>query len=125
MLKLKSIIFSLVAFCTMIHAQEKEYLSLYDLYSQYDSEYILPHDASWFPYPAYADREGWKSMLGEHADYLVNKGERYLDYVWQSVDATAYLAYERTGDRQVMEKPLSENRLALNALILAELAEGE
>ncbi len=125
MLKLKSIIFSLVVFCAMLQAQQKESLSLYDLYSQYDTEYILPNDASWFPYPAYADREGWKSLLGGHADYLVANGEKYLEYVWQSVDATAYLAFERTGNRQVMEKPLTGNRVALNALILAELAEGE
>ena len=85
----------------------------------------LPEDASWFPYPEYSDREGWNRMLGEHADFLISSGEKYLNFKWQNVDATAYLAYERTGERQIMENPLKENRLALNALIMAELAEGK
>ena len=70
----------------------------------YDPEY-LPKDASWFPYPSYSDREGWSQMLGGHADFLIRSGEKYLDYKWQSIDATAYLAYERTGERQIMEAP--------------------
>ena len=86
---------------------------------------FLPKDASWFPYPSYTDREGWNKILGAHADFLIRSGEKYLDYKWQSIDATAYLAYERTGERQIMENPLKENRLALNALIMAELAEGK
>ena len=45
-------------------------------------------------------------MLGGHADFLIRSGEKYLDYKWQSIDATAYLAYERTGERQIMEAPL-------------------
>lgn len=94
------------------------------LTSLYDPE-VLPMDASWFPYPAYSDREGWDRMLGSHAAYLIRSGEKYLDYKWQSIDASAYLAYERTGERQVMEAPLKENRIALNALMMAELAEGK
>ena len=90
----------------------------------YDPE-VLPKDASWFPYPKYTDREGWKSLLESHADFLIRSGEKYLDFKWKSIDASAYLAYERTGERQVMEQPLKENRLALNALIMAELAEGK
>lgn len=90
----------------------------------YNPEY-LPKDASWFPYPSYSDREAWAQMLGDHAGFLIRSGEKYLDYKWQSIDATAYLAYERTGERQVMETPLKENRIALNSLIMAELAEGK
>lgn len=90
----------------------------------YNPEY-LPKDSSWFPYPSYSDREGWARMLGGHADFLIRNGEKYLDYKWQSIDATAYLAYERTGERQIMETPLKENRIAFNALIMAELAEGK
>ena len=82
-------------------------------------------DAGWFPYPAYSDREGWKRLVGEYAELLIKRGEKYLTYTWQSVPATAYLAYERTGNRQEMEKPLQANRSALNALMLAELAEGK
>ena len=105
MLKLKTILFALIVFCVFSHAQEKQ--------------------ASWLPYPEYSDRNAWEELLGSHADYLIAQGQKYLDYTWQSVNATAYLAYERTGNRQVMERPMSANRVALNALMLAELAEGK
>ena len=105
MLKLKTILFALFAFCAFSHAQEKQ--------------------GSWLPYPEYSDRNAWAEILGSHATHLITQGEKYLDYTWQSVNATAYLAYERTGNRQVMERPMGANRVALNALILAELAEGK
>ena len=113
MLKLKTILFALIAFCTFSHAQDEQVTS------------FLPKDSSWFPYPAYSDRNAWADLLGSHAEYLITQGQKYLDYTWQSVDATAYLAYERTGDRQVMEKPMGANRIALSALMMAELAEGK
>lgn len=95
------------------------------LYNQLKGGDFLPHDASWFPYPAYADRDGWSAVLGGHTGYLIKQGEKFLEYKWQSIDATAYLAYERTGERQIMENPLKENRIALNTLLMAELAEGK
>ena len=86
---------------------------------------VFSYDGSWFPYPVYSDREGWEKMLGSNADYLIAAGERYLDFEWRIVPATSYLAYERTGERTIMQEPLSANRVALNALMLAELAEGK
>lgn len=82
-------------------------------------------DGSWFPYPDYTDREAWKSMLGDNAAVLIKAGEKYLDFKWEPVPATSYLEFERTGNRKIMETPLSLNRSALNSLMLAELAEGE
>ena len=125
MLKLKTILFALIAFCTFCYAQENQSTSLEALYAEYECEGLLPKDASWLPYPAYSDRNAWDNLLGSHAAYLITQGEKYLDYTWQSVNATAYLAYERTGNRQVMEKPMTANRVALSALMLAELAEGK
>ena len=95
------------------------------LYKSMENENVFVPGGEWFPYPAYEDRQAWAQLLGEHAGSLVNAGEKYLDYKWQSVDATAYLAYERTGERTVMENPLKQNRIALNVLLLAELAEGK
>ena len=42
-----------------------------------------------------------------------------------TIPATAYLEYERSGNRKVMEVPYDANRQALNTLMLAELAEGK
>lgn len=98
---------------------------LYRKYLDLMPENVFSYDGSWFPYPSYADREGWNKLLGTNAEYLVNAGEKYLDYNWKIVPATAYLAYERTGERNIMQDPLSANRNALAALMLAELAEGQ
>ena len=86
---------------------------------------VFSRDGSWFPYPAYEDREGWNKVLGQDAAFLIKAGEKYLDYNWQIVTATSYLEYERTGERKIMETPQSANRVALNTLMLAELAEGK
>ena len=98
---------------------------LTDLYKGLNGLEAFSSDASWFPYPSYEDRNGWETLLGAQAEYIVKAGEKYLDYIWKNVPATAYLAYERTGERGVMETPLKENRIALNSLMLAELAEGK
>lgn len=83
-LKLLSLTFVSVVCCVMAHAQERTDLG------------VLSNDDSWLPYPEYSDRQGWETLVGNHAEFLIKAGEKYLDYTWQSVDATAYLAYERT-----------------------------
>ena len=98
---------------------------LTEMYRNMKGQNVFVPGGDWFPYPAYSDRNAWAGLLGDNTDFLVGAGEKYLNYVWQSVPATAYLAYERTGERPIMENPLKENRLALNSLVLAELAEGK
>lgn len=98
---------------------------LTDKYREVRSRNVFVTDGSWFPYPEYSDREGWNRLLGDYASYYIKAGERYLQYEWKNVPATAYLAYERTGERRVMEDPLSANSIALNSLLMAELAEGK
>ena len=79
----------------------------------------------WFPLPEYRDREGWSELFAADSASTVSRGEKYLDYEWQLIPATAYLAFERTGDRYAMEKRQGANRGAFISLILAELAEGK
>ena len=80
---------------------------------------------AWFPFPAYEDRAGWAALFGPDAEKVIRRGEQLLDYQWQYIPASAYLAFERTGDRQAMERPEGANRGAMIALTLAELAEGK
>ena len=79
----------------------------------------------WVPYPLYTNRSAWDTLLGANKEKLIKNGEKLLNYKWQLIPATAYLAYERTGERKIMENPYDDNREALNALMLAELAEGK
>ena len=98
---------------------------LTELYDSLRDKNIFKPGGEWFPYPSYTDRQGWETLIGDSMNHLIKAGEKYVDYVWQSVPATAYLAYERTGERGIMETPLKENRMAISALTLAELAEGK
>lgn len=83
-------------------------------------------NGEWVPYPAYSDREGWNSLLNdEDRQTLINAGEKMLDYKWQVIRATDYLEYERSGERNIMQNPYEANRKAINALMMAELAEGK
>ena len=77
-------------------------------------------------YPAYTDRQGWADLLGEDlTKQLIATGERFLDYSWQYIPASAYLEFNKSGNRTVMEGPHGQNRAALAALLFAELAEGK
>ena len=86
---------------------------------------VLVMKQAWVPYPAYTDRAAWDSLMGSNKQRLIAAGEKLLDYKWQLIPATAYLEYERTGNRKIMEVPYDANRQALNTLMLAELAEGK
>jgi hypothetical protein len=55
---------------------------------------------------------------------LVRDGEQELGKPYAALDAVAYLAYTRTGDRVAYEEPYFARRRMLNALVLAECVEG-
>lgn len=78
----------------------------------------------WVTYPDYADRSGWDTFLGTFKDEYIRQGEKVLDYQWPIIKATDYLAYERNGNRIIMENPYMASCDALAALLMAELAEG-
>lgn len=86
---------------------------------------MLVMDRAWVPYPAYHDRAGWNKLVGDNKVDLIKKGEKQLAYQWQVIKATDYLEYERSGDRNIMQSPNSDNNNALSDLVLAELAEGK
>ena len=86
---------------------------------------LLLTSGDWVPYPSYSNRAGWDVLLGDRKANLVKKGESRLDYTWKVIPATAYLEYERSGNRNIMQDPNSDNNEALADLLMAELAEGK
>lgn len=78
----------------------------------------------WVQYPSYKVREGWSRFLGEYRDEIIKNGESLLGYTWKVVKATDYLEFERSGNREIMERPFDDNNQAIVRLMLAELAEG-
>lgn len=86
---------------------------------------MLLAEQQWVTYPRYTDREGWKNFLGENREYYIRKGEARLGYLWQPIKASDYIAFKKTGDRNIMQKPHFENLAAYSDLLMAELAEGK
>lgn len=85
----------------------------------------LVMNQKWVKFPAYTDREGWNKLIGKNKQKIIRNGEALLHYKWQVIKATDYLEFERTGNRQVMEKPFDQNNRAIAGLLMAELAEGK
>ncbi|MBR6346456.1 MAG: glycoside hydrolase family 88 protein [Bacteroidales bacterium] len=85
----------------------------------------LVMDQGWVPYPAYEDRAGWDAFLGEYSDIFIANGEKSLGFEWVTITDDDYLAYDRYGDRQVMEDKQEANTDALGQMFIAELAEGK
>lgn len=115
-----------INFSALASRKTDSYLDLLcEKFSQADVKRSLIDKQKWIPYPSYADREGWKKLTAPVYLSIIEKGEQALNYQWQVIKATDYLAYEREGSRLIMEKPMNENTLTLSNLFFAELAEGK
>ena len=118
-----SILFLAIAFLQTGMSAERNLLA-----GNFDPETIseaLVPDQKWVPYPAYTDRNAWEQLLGDNKDDLIRRGERQLNYQWKVIRATDFLEYERSGNRNIMQNPNSDNNNALSDLVMAELAEGK
>ena len=69
------------------------------------------------PYPPRSDRAAWESIPDR--DALIAWGEKALAG-YPPTTATQYLAYVRTGSREVMEAPYFERRRLLIGAVMAE-----
>lgn len=86
---------------------------------------VLLDKSEWIKYPEYSDRAEWNKLLGKHKEELIKQGEITLSYQWKVITATNYLEFDKSGSRDIMQKPFFENISRLEALIMAELAEGK
>lgn len=86
---------------------------------------VLVTGQQWVKYPAYTDRQGWDNLFASTKEEYIKRGEKQLNYQWQVVKATDYIEFERSGSREIMEKPFDDNNMAIVDLLMAELAEGK
>lgn len=86
---------------------------------------MLVLDQKWVTYPKYSDRAGWDRLFGASRAEAIRQGEKALRHEWKVVRASAYMEFERSGNRRVMEDPFNANTQAVMRLFLAELAEGK
>ncbi|MDD2283901.1 MAG: heparinase II/III-family protein [Paludibacter sp.] len=123
---MKNSAFLLIFLCTSLFVQaaaERNLLAQYTTPEKLAGMLVM--NRHWVPYPDYSNRTGWDKLLGDHKNDLIKRGEKQLDYQWQVIKATDYLEYERSGERNIMQNPNSDNNNALSDLVLAELAEGK
>lgn len=118
------LIFCLLLICLSANAYKNRDL-LQKAADQEKLKSILITDQKWVHYPHYSDRGNWDQFLGENKTYLIEQGEKYLNYDWKVVKATDYLEYTRSGDRGIMERIYNSNLNAISALFIAEMAEGK
>lgn len=124
MFKRINVIICLLTVCMSIYAYNERNL-LQALTDKEQLKTMLVTDRSWVPYPSYTERSAWDRFLGEYKDTYIEKGVELLDYKWQVVEATAYIEFAKSGNRNVMQEPNAANINAVSALVLAELAEGK
>lgn len=76
-------------------------------------------------FPAYSNRTAWESLSPAYKQQLIKDGEAALHYVWQTIPATFYLEYVKSGNRYLMEDLYNQNIAAIRKLVFAELVEAK
>lgn len=67
----------------------------------------------------------WLSLPSSLKKELIALGESYLDYKFETLPATSFMAFTRTGNRIDYEELYFNKRRALNALVMAECVENQ
>lgn len=125
-MKIQQILFTLLlCFCSVNANAYAERNLLQNTTDADNLKSVLLTGQQWVKYPAYTDREGWNKLFASAKEEYIRQGEKQLNYQWQVVKATDYIEFERSGSREVMEKPFDTNNMAIVDLLLAELAEGK
>ncbi len=83
-------------------------------------------DAQWWPFPDYSDRDQWEKIIPqEQRKSLILSAENKLNYRWQHIPASTFIALNTTGDKQEMRRIERANRQAIIDLMVGEIAEGK
>lgn len=86
---------------------------------------ILIKKAEWHPYPTIKERENWDSIRESIRNAHITRGEKMLNYEWQTILAVRFLDFVRTGNRSQFEQVSIGRRNALVNLVIAECMENK
>jgi hypothetical protein len=84
---------------------------------------ILISAEDWHPYPTIDEPEAWDQYPEYIRTFFINEGERYFEYTWPVIPATAALDFVRSGNRTNYESVSFKRRQVLALLVMAELFE--
>ncbi len=90
-------------------------------------EWLANNDLSQIPldgilFPPLSDRTFWDKANGK---VFIDEAESLADFDWPTILATDFMAFTRTGDRNIMEDKHFARRRAFCAFVLAEICEGQ
>ena len=122
---LHTILFALLCFCSVEASAYSDKNLLQQAADLQQLKAALVTQQKWVNYPLYTDRAGWDKLFADTKQEYIKRGEQQLNYEWKVVKAMDYVEFERSGSRQVMEKPFGDNNTAMVDLLMAELAEGK
>jgi len=79
----------------------------------------------WRPYPRASDRAAWDSLPQGLRDAWLARGAAAAEVAWPRLTASAWLEFDRTGDRGSFEVPHHTSRLIVRDLVMAECVAGD
>lgn len=94
-----------------------------DWANTHDLVSCLTPAVSYHPWPTISQRQAWHNLPADLRESWIGQAETYRGFSYPPLTASAFMAYERTGDRQIYEEPHYARRYALTALILGECME--
>ena len=77
------------------------------------------------PFPSAEQRDAYQTLPQKLKQELIMLGEAFFDCPYSSLPATAFMAFQKTGNRTDFEALYFSRRYMLNAFVTAECAEGE
>lgn len=87
-------------------------------------ESLLCAPGAFKPFPQCGDRDAWEKLAEEKKQFLLGWGKEALNG-YPQITATQYMAYRRSGDRRIFEKPYFDRRILLFGAALAECVENQ
>ena len=124
-MKIKILSFIIILFVSMVHLLAVERKLLENSITRQQLLQDLAKGTEWVKYPAYNNRTAWENIPQAVRADIIRKGEQALTCNWGVVKASDYMEFIRSGNRDIMQLPQSKRVSALEALTLAELAEGK
>jgi hypothetical protein len=120
---LSLLLFSVVFPCLAFSQSERNWLA--GAYSKEQLAASLTMEKIKQQFPGYKERDKWEALDPSYRQQLIKEGESVLNYTWQTIPATSYLEFVRSGNRRVMEDVYNMNIAAIRKLVFAELAEAK
>ena len=98
---------------------------MFEAYTSGLQQKLLPRE-QFQPFPKYEDRDAWQSLPEDLRGFLIQQGEKYLQYQWPTPLASVYMDFCRNGNRTRYENIVfQQRRLPLQYLVAAECCEGK